>query len=455
MAFNPKHHLVQNTEAIRLALQLKKTGTIPTDEQADLIRQYAGFGGIKAILLPPDDDNAWQTKTDIELRPLVQTLRETIENEVGEQRMEDYWQSLKNSVLTSFYTPPAVIEALGEAIRDTGFEVNRFLDPSAGLGQFSDGFKRVGLPLFNPLLIEKDLLTATLLETLHGKSQVRQQGFEDLSSRHLNTFDLVASNVPFGDVAVWDAAFANSKDKTKRQACRSLHGYFFVKAVDAAKEGGVVAFLTTDALMNSPSNEPIRQYLMRNANLVSSVRLPHNLFTDFAGTSVGTDLVILQKDTRKTSLTQRERLFVQSTRRKYPSNQYYEDLRRVVHTQLQFDTDQYGKPAQIFTHSGSTEAIGQALKQMLDEDLGQYFKIVAPIAKVSVLANKTPQLDLFATIQPTPVIEPQPFEGVKYPHLKEGSLVEQNGAVGKVYELAEENPFFFANRSIKNAARKA
>lgn len=156
MAFNPKHHLVQNTEAIRLALQLKKTGTIPTDEQADLIRQYAGFGGIKAILLPPDDDNAWQTKTDIELRPLVQTLRETIENEVGEQRMEDYWQSLKNSVLTSFYTPPAVIEALGEAIRDTGFEVNRFLDPSAGLGQFSDGFKRVGLPLFNPLLIEKD-----------------------------------------------------------------------------------------------------------------------------------------------------------------------------------------------------------------------------------------------------------------------------------------------------------
>jgi N12 class adenine-specific DNA methylase len=195
--------------------------------------------------------------------------------------------------------------------------------------------------------------------------------------------------------------------------------------------------------MNSPSNEPIRQYLMRNTNLVSSVRLPHNLFTNFAGTSVGTDLIILQKDTQKTSLNQRERLFVQSTRREYPSNQYYEDLSRIVHTQLQFDTDQYGKPAQIFTHQGGTEAIGQELKKMLDEDLGQYLKIVAPTAKVSISTSKaplTPQLDLFATIQP--VFESQPFEGIKYLHLKEGSLVEQNGEVGKVYELTEKNPLF-------------
>jgi type I restriction-modification system DNA methylase subunit len=365
MAFNPKHHLVQNTEAIRLALQLQKEGTSPTKAQADSIRQYIGFGGIKAILLPLEDDKAWQTKTDIELRPYVQALRDVIENEAGEQRAEEYWQSLKNSVLTSFYTPPAVIEALGEAIQNTGFEVNSFLDPSAGLGQFSEGFQKIGLPLFNPLLIEKDLLTATLLETLHRKSQVKQQGFEDISSRYLNSFDLVASNIPFGDVAVWDAAFANSKDKIKRQACRSLHGYFFVKAVDVAKEGGVVAFLTTDALMNSPNNEPIRQYLMRNTHLVSSVRLPHNLFTDFAGTSVGTDLIILQKDTQKTNLSQRERLFVQNSRREYPSNQYYEDLSRIVHTQLQFDTDQYGKPAQIFTHQGGIEAIGQELKKMI------------------------------------------------------------------------------------------
>jgi N12 class adenine-specific DNA methylase len=443
MAFNPKHHLVQNTEAIRLTLQLQKTGKAPTQEQSKFIRRYAGFGGIKAILLPLEDDSAWQTKADIELRPYVQTLRETIENEVGEQRAEEYWQSLKNSVLTSFYTPPAVIEALGEAIRNTGFEVNSFLDPSAGLGQFSDGFQRVGLPLSNSLLIEKDLLAATLLETLYGKTQVKQQGFEDISSRYLNTFDLVTSNIPFGDVAIWDAAFANSKDKTKRQACRSLHGYFFVKAVDVAKEGGVVAFLTTDALMNSPSNEPIRQHLMRNTHLVSSVRLPHNLFTDFAGTSVGSDLIILQKDTQKISLNQRERLFIQSTRREYPSNQYYEDLSRIIHTQLQFDTDQYGKPAQFFTHQGGIEAIGQELKKVLDEDLGQYLKIVAPTAKVSISTSKaplTPQLDLFATIQP--VIEPKPFEGIKYPHLKEGSLVEQNGEVGKVYELAEKKPLF-------------
>ena len=90
MAFNPKHHLVQNTEAIRLTLQLQKTGKAPTQEQSKFIRRYVGFGGIKAILLPLEDDSAWQTKADIELRPYVQTLRETIENEVGEQRAEEY-----------------------------------------------------------------------------------------------------------------------------------------------------------------------------------------------------------------------------------------------------------------------------------------------------------------------------------------------------------------------------
>ena len=82
MAFNPKHHLLQNTEAIRLALQLQKMGKAPTQEQSELIRQYAGFGGIKAILLPLEDDSTWQTKADTELRPYVQTLWETIENEV-------------------------------------------------------------------------------------------------------------------------------------------------------------------------------------------------------------------------------------------------------------------------------------------------------------------------------------------------------------------------------------
>lgn len=98
MAFNPKQHLVTNTEAIALALQLQKEGASPTSEQADLIRRYAGFGGIKAILLPLEDDSAWQTKADVELRPLVQTLWETIKNAVGEQRAEEYWQSLKKIV---------------------------------------------------------------------------------------------------------------------------------------------------------------------------------------------------------------------------------------------------------------------------------------------------------------------------------------------------------------------
>ena len=121
-------------------------------------------------------------------------------------------------------------------------------------------------------------------------------GFEEIESRYNNHFDVVSSNIPFGDVAAFDISFLKSKDKVKQQSSRSIHNYFFLKGMDTLREGGVLAFITSQGVMNSPKNEPVRQWLMDNSRLVSAVRLPNNLFSEYAGTEVGSDLIILQKD---------------------------------------------------------------------------------------------------------------------------------------------------------------
>lgn len=116
----------------------------------------------------------------------------------------------------------------------------------------------------------------------------------------MGTFDVVASNIPFGDMAVFDPEYTGVPDNARRTAAKSIHNYFFLKGLDAAREGGIVAFITSEGVLNSPKNELVRRHIVKNANIVSVVRLPNNLFTDHAGTEVGSDLVILQKTRQRT-----------------------------------------------------------------------------------------------------------------------------------------------------------
>jgi len=200
-------------------------------------------------------------------------------------------------------------------------------------------------------------------------------GFEEIESRYNNHFDVVSSNIPFGDVAAFDISFSKSIDKVKQQACRSIHNYFFLKGMDTLREGGILAFITSQGVMNSPKNEFVRRWLMENSNLVSAVRLPNNLFREYAGTEVGSDLIILQKNSRKKQLQTKEKDFIKS--KKYSSgiynNGYYNNLQRVVHTKSFIDTDPYGKPAQVFIHKGGIDQIAADLKKMLQADLAEKF----------------------------------------------------------------------------------
>ena len=375
MAYNKKVHLKTNIEAIRIAFALDREKRRATEAEREVLWQYSGFGGIKCILNPAEkeSDKGYWTKTDLELFPMVADLHRHIrENSKDEQEAKRYFNSLKSSVLTAFYTPPEAIKALSEALKENGITPVRFLEPSAGNGAFVETFKD-SFPEVKTTAFEKDLLTGKVLSHLHPDDRVHVRGFEEIENRPDNRFDVVASNIPFGDTAVFDISFSKSNDPTKRQATQKVHNYFFLKGVETLREGGILAFITSQGVMNSPQNEPVRQWLMNNTNLVSAIRLPNNLMSDNAGTEVGSDLVILQKNSNKTSLTAEEQAFIKTRTLSngININNYFQDFSRVVHTKSSIDKDLYGKPGLVFIHEGGVQGMAADLKRMLSGDFSK------------------------------------------------------------------------------------
>jgi hypothetical protein len=331
-----------------------------------------GFGGIKCVLNPAQNElnKAYWTKSEMDMFPMVADLHRVIrENSKDEQEYKRYYGSLKNSVLTAFYTLPEIIKTLSDTLKENGVYPALFLDPSAGNGAFAENFKTF-FPNMETVCFEKDLLTGKILSHLQPENKVHIRGFEEIENRPDNQFDIVSSNIPFGDVSVFDTAFFNSKDPARRQASRTIHNYFFLKGLDVLREGGIQAFITSQGVMDSPANEPIRHRLMGNAALISAVRLPNNLFTDHAGTEVGSDLIILQKNSNKEALTPEELAFIKSRtlRDGQTINNYFMDFKRVVHTKGSVGTNPYGKPAMEFIHEGGIPGMATDLKQMLSAD---------------------------------------------------------------------------------------
>ncbi|MCA1760750.1 MAG: SAM-dependent methyltransferase, partial [Bacteroidales bacterium] len=326
----------------------------------------------KCILNPAGSlsDIVHWPNSEVGLFPLVAELHDVLKsNFQSEQHYKQYLSSLKNSILTTFYTPPEIVQVLSETLKQSQVTPGSFLDPSAGLGAFIKVFKNQneGLAVKG---FEKDLLTGKILSKIYPEDKIRISGFEEIEGRYNNYFDVVSSNIPFGDVAAFDVSFLKSKDKAKQQASRSIHNYFFLKGIDTLREGGILAFITSQGVMNSPKNEPVRQWLMDNSRLVSAVRLPNNLFSEYAGTEVGSDLIILQKDSGKNPLTQKKKDFVLSEKLSSGvfNNNYFNNFQRVVHTQGYIDTDPYGKPAQVFIHKDGIQGMASDLKKMLEAD---------------------------------------------------------------------------------------
>ncbi|MDV4070588.1 DNA methylase [Elizabethkingia anophelis] len=375
MGFSKRQHLQLNIDALRIAFKLEKEKRQATVGERLLMMQYSGFGGLKFVLNPIEnaiDINHWR-KTEHDLFPLTQELHTLLkENSEDDKQYRRYVDSMKSSVLTAFYTPPQIIDAVSATLRESGLDIQKFLEPSAGIGSFIQSFSENQKA--STTAYEKDLLTGKVLKQLYPQSNIRISGFEEISEKEHNSYDVVASNIPFGDTSVFDLSYSRSKDTAKVQAARSIHNYFFLKGTDMLREGGLLAYITSQGILNSPKNEPIRRALMQESNLVSVVRLPNNLFTEYAGTEVGSDLIILQKNTAKQGLTEAEELFCQSRQTEYntPGNALFQDSTRIVHTDRKLDTDPYGQPALIYTHKDGVAGIAKDLQRMLSEDFGKY-----------------------------------------------------------------------------------
>ena len=379
MAYNKKAHLRDNIEAIRLMFRLEKEQRTATPEEAGILAAYSGFGGIKAVLSPfgkLTDILRW-TQADRELFPLITELHNVLRDGAADEReYRRLVESVKASTFTAFYTPPAIVNAIASSLGEHGVSPGRFLDPSSGTGNFVSAFRPQchSASGNTPEIVayEKDLLTGRILARLHPEAQVNIKGFEELPPHRNGYFDVVSSNIPFGDIRVFDPSFDNGT--ARRFALNSLHNYFFAKGLDAVREGGVLAFITSQGVMNSAMAYPVRQYLMNRSRLLSAVRLPNNLFTDYAGTEVGSDLIILQKDTlSQREYTSLERSFVEVGTQAdgTTQNEYFEHTAAIVHTRGHVGTDPYGKPARIYLHDGGMEAIAADMKYFLDRNLSE------------------------------------------------------------------------------------
>ena len=379
MAYNRKQRLNDNIKAIETAFILDREQRAPTARERLLLERYCGFGGLKCILNPARElaDAVHWAKSDLELfAPTVELHRLIRENSKNESEYKQLMDSLKQSVLTAFYTPSAITEALTDVLKEHHIIPEKVLEPSAGIGAFVDSVLDNN-PKADIMAFEKDLLTGKILRHLHPEQKVRIEGFEKIEKPFNDYFDLAISNIPFGDVAVFDPSYTAMKGM-RALVTRRIHNYFFVKALDTVRDGGLVAFITSQGVLNAKNNSAARFMMLYHADLVSAIRLPNNLFTENANTEVGSDLIILQKNTQKESLRGDDNLLdtVYNDENRIPTNNYFlEHPERIIHTTAKLDTDPFGKPAMIYTHEDGVEGIAEELRKMLNEDFGRNFHL--------------------------------------------------------------------------------
>lgn len=411
MAYNRKQRLNDNIKAIETAFILDREQRTPTARERLLLERYCGFGGLKCILNPARElaDAVHWAKSDLELfAPTVELHRLIRENSKNESEYKQLMDSLKQSVLTAFYTPSAVTEALTDVLKEHQIIPEKVLEPSAGIGAFVDSVLDNN-PKADIMAFEKDLLTGKILRHLHPEQKVRIEGFEKIEKPFNDYFDLAISNIPFGDVAVFDPSYTAMKGM-RALVTRRIHNYFFVKALDTVRDGGLVAFITSQGVLNAKNNSAARFMMLYHADLVSAIRLPNNLFTENANTEVGSDLIILQKNTQKESLRGDDNLLdtVYNDENRIPTNNYFlEHPERIIHTTAKLDTDPFGKPAMIYTHEGGVEGIAEDLRKMLHEDfkknlnLNRYLGIEETKAEEVKEVEETEKIDKAVKTKPS------------------------------------------------------
>ena len=472
MAYNKHQKLNDNIEAIRIALQLERENRQATLEELTALRKYSGFGGLKFILNPRNNPGEWKAGDKPFYEDTVRLfnlLADYGEKDGNFRDFEEMQASLKRSVTTAFYTPDAVIAAISKALSGSGIAVNKFLDPSSGNGKFIDAFK-VDQPGMEVTAFEKDLLTGKILKALHPDDHVVVNGFETIPQEALGSFDLVTSNIPFGDIKVFDPAMQDSD--IRKFASNTLHNYFFLKALDSVHDGGLVAFITSRGVMDSRSYTAVRMEMLRHANIVSAVRLPDGMFSEEAGTEAGSDLIILQKDMSKdfNVLKDADVRFINCeessddihVNKFFLSDDNHIDLSHIIADAVVVGKNMYGDEAYEYQLNGDSLQVAKRLEEVLAADLSEnldvnlYNKNIYKVeqAKPQAAQQKKEhkpaagpvQLDLFAMWdaeeEKKNASEPRSYQGSILPHWCDGVIIADGDQLGVLSGIKAGHPIF-------------
>ena len=414
MSYNKLKSLVANIEAIKTAFQLRREKRKATQEEREILAKYSGFGGISEILNIgteiPVADNLKQP-----LQELTDVLKQNADG--NEELYNALVKSLKSSVLTAFYTPKHIIDIVASQIQQTltghGLQMKTFLEPSAGVG----GFLPVAMQDTRKTAFEKDLITGLVLSALADDTHVVIDGFETIDSQTLenDSFDVIASNIPFGNFKVLDMDFERM-GMPYSQATKTIHNYFFVKAVEKLKDGGLLAFITSRGVANAPGNRFVRDYLVHHCNMITALRLPDTLFMQTGGVEVGSDLFIFQKNSHKSDLTTRERMFLDVAKEMNlhgnvmtePSNKVFTLPKTTLATDSSIQMNQYGKYVRQYFWKDDEAKMKAQLSSLLQSDFDRYFRknLYSGTRTAPIMGDLFSMFDLFDTAQEQPKVKP-------------------------------------------------
>lgn len=335
-----------NMDAINLLKELEFDGRQATPEEQEVLAKYVGWGGL-ADAFDETKDN-WKN----EFAELYATLSP-----------EEY-AAARSSTLNAHYTSPTVIKAIYEAVGNMGFETGNILEPSMGVGNF---FGCLPEAMQNSKLygVELDSITGRIAKQLYPKADITIAGFETTDSRDF--YDLAIGNVPFGQYQVNDRAY--------NKLGFSIHDYFFAKALDQVRPGGVVAFVTSRYTMDKQSPE-VRKYIAQRADLLGAIRLPNNAFKANAGTEVVSDIIFLQKRDRPIEI-EPDWVHLGKNDDGFAINSYFIDNPEMVLGRQTSESTQYGK--QDFTVEPYENLdLGVQLKYAIQNIKGTYTEAELP-----------------------------------------------------------------------------
>ena len=337
-----KQKYARNIEAIKTLFRLEEEHRGASAEEQEVLAQYVGWGGL-ADAFDPNKDN-W-AKEYTELKGMLS---------------EDEYAAARGSVLNAHYTSPTVIRAIYDAVEKMGFRSGNILEPSMGVGNF---FGMLPDTMQDSRLygVELDSITGRIAQKLYPQADITVAGFETTDRRDF--YDLAIGNVPFGQYKV--------NDKAYNKLGFSIHNYFFAKAIDQVRPGGIVAFVTSRYTLDS-RDSTARKHIAERANLLGAIRLPNNAFKANAGTEVVSDIIFLQKRDRPADI---EPPWVQlgKTEDGFAINQYFVDNPGMILGELTTESTQYGHDLTVAPIEGAV--LSDQLAEAVQHIEGWYTEI--------------------------------------------------------------------------------